>query len=1232
MRGAGTAPLAASAAPRAGAFGPGNSHSAPVDAAAPRSRRSPSPSRPPPLALPPPAAAGPGSTGSTAGATASRPGGGGPTAPSFPSSSSVTAAPPSQPPASGVPSLSFSHDGFLKQQRASSAAASQALQAQQGLTAGGDGGSSERTRLERLHVRDFALVSEQTVELGPGITVITGESGSGKSVLVEAFSQLLGAAAPQECVRAPAEVAVIEGTFVLGEEQRAAVAQLLAACGLPARALPLPAGEGGSGNGSGAAPRLTVRREISVAPGGGLRSRVSLNGSASSLRVLRELGALLVDTNGQHSATSLREPDTQLELLDRIAGTSPLADAYGAALASLRSLEGRLDELDELDDEEERGRMQRLVDAVAKLRVEPGEERELRSMLKRMEARRSAVEQCGLVRMALCGEGGAGGVTDALRTIEAQLNAILATEEANRAAAAKAKGKDASAAAAGGAEGGAAGAEDVAPGAAGGFDGAAAAGDEEDDEAAEAAGGARMMEEALERVAAAKDLLASAEGMVRSYARRYTFSQADHDATAERLARLERLMKQASAAGFGPGGGGGRGGGRITCTEELLAAAEECSAKLAAYYEMEGQREGWEAELDELAATLRGLALQLTVRRRAAAAALRSSVEACLRELAMGGSRFDVRIGWAEERLAPGAGPDAGEGLYIGEEEAEEAGVADLGGGTYVMGPRGLDQVEFLLAAGPAEPLRPLAAVASGGESARLMLALKAAPGQAAAAAAAAGGGVDTAAPSYSAGSGGGANVPIMILDELDSGIGSRLGSAVGSILARMAAPGSGAVSQILCVTHLPQVACYAAQHLKVQKELTPEPAPGPQPHGQPLQPGPPPGGRVTTTFRPLVGVQERCEEVAAMLGLDTSVAAEMLRTAQAQVAAMYPPGSVSQELLAPPAPPSSGLAGTAAAARASAVQRSGDAAAAATAADVVVASPFNIVVAPSITPNAVLAPVGLPPVAAAAGEGGSDAEEEEAELRAALMAGVEAAAMEHLARMQAQAAAAAEAAAAAAALVATSDAAGGGAATAAGVAEGVAEGAAGAAGDEGLAADELYEAAAAAAAVAAAVEQPGSDGEDAGRFQATAGAQLAGASGVAVRPSGPYTGVAASSGDDSDPAAAAAAARREDPGRPSAESSYDPYEAEEPPQQHDVPYDAPYTSASQAYDAMNEGHTVPVGGSGGRFVVVPRGHEREYDNMFHTITSFSREDYAGEAMKSCEWTLWQALRDTGLA
>lgn len=198
-------------------------------------------------------------------------------------------------------------------------------------------------------------------------------------------------------------------------------------------------------------------------------------------------------------------------------------------------------------------------------------------------------------------------------------------------------------------------------------------------------------------------------------------------------------------------------------------------------------------------------------------------MESVLSDLAMGGSQFDVRMSWTPLSSAAGgsgggSGADlSGSSLAVGDGEAVGCSEA---AGRYRVRPSGLDAVEFLFAAGQGEPLRPLSAVASGGESARIMLALKAAPafmaGAAAAdeeegsEAAAAGGSAaaaedDAAAAAAAEAAAGGSQ--ILVLDEIDSGIGSRLGQPVGRILRRMAAPGGGLrVGQILVVSHLPQV------------------------------------------------------------------------------------------------------------------------------------------------------------------------------------------------------------------------------------------------------------------------------------------------------------------------------------------------------------------------------------------------------------------------------------------
>jgi hypothetical protein len=150
---------------------------------------------------------------------------------------------------------------------------------------------------------------------------------------------------------------------------------------------------------------------------------------------------------------------------------------------------------------------------------------------------------------------------------------------------------------------------------------------------------------------------------------------------------------------------------------------------------------------------------------------------------------------------------------------------ADSSSALFRLSPTGLDAVTFLLSAGPAEPLRPLAATASGGEAARIMLALKAAPAAAAAAALAQQqqqqqGQQQPAVPrpadnsrsedggSSSAGGLVSVGPPVLVMDELDAGLGSRLGEPVGRLLAGLvgARGQPRAACQVLMVTHTPQV------------------------------------------------------------------------------------------------------------------------------------------------------------------------------------------------------------------------------------------------------------------------------------------------------------------------------------------------------------------------------------------------------------------------------------------
>jgi DNA repair protein RecN (Recombination protein N) len=203
----------------------------------------------------------------------------------------------------------------------------------------------------------------------------------------------------------------------------------------------------------------------------------------------------------------------------------------------------------------------------------------------------------------------------------------------------------------------------------------------------------------------------------------------------------------------------------------------------------------------------------LSSARRKAAEDLSRMIESELSELRMEGARFSVNLHWEEEQ-----------------------GGAPVGDRSVAFGPAGLDQVEFLVEPNPGEGLKPLARIASGGETSRLMLGLKSVLAKA-------------------------DRTPTLIFDEIDQGIGGRVGAIVGRKMWGLARD-----HQVLCVTHLPQLSAFGDQHLKVEKILE--------------------AGRTVTVVNGLSD-GERIPEMAQMLGGATESnlesAAELLRTAREQ-------------------------------------------------------------------------------------------------------------------------------------------------------------------------------------------------------------------------------------------------------------------------------------------------------------------------------------------------------------
>jgi DNA repair protein RecN (Recombination protein N) len=169
--------------------------------------------------------------------------------------------------------------------------------------------------LERLVIRDLALVEHAEIAFAPGLNVVTGETGTGKSLLVSAIDLLLGGRADADAVREGAKAAVIEGEFRADGDTAARVAALLAAWGH-----------------EGEPETLILRREVHA----GGRSRASVNQSPVTLAALRALGEVLADLHGQHEHQSLLRPGAGIDALDRLARLETERAAFAAALESWR--------------------------------------------------------------------------------------------------------------------------------------------------------------------------------------------------------------------------------------------------------------------------------------------------------------------------------------------------------------------------------------------------------------------------------------------------------------------------------------------------------------------------------------------------------------------------------------------------------------------------------------------------------------------------------------------------------------------------------------------------------------------------------------------------------------------------------------------------------------------------------------------------------------------------------
>jgi DNA repair protein RecN (Recombination protein N) len=581
--------------------------------------------------------------------------------------------------------------------------------------------------LAELHIHNFAIVDDLHLKFAPGFTVFTGETGAGKSIIIDAVGLVLGDRADTSAVRAGADQALVEAIFNVEPDRQKHLQSLLEQEGL----------EGDRPD------TLLLSREVRA----GGRNICRVNGRAVTLTVLREIVDGLVDIHGQSEHLSLLRVRSHIDLLDRYGDLWHARAEVAELVKRVRRVRRQRIELEQ--DEQALARrmdlLQYQISEIEAAALEPGEEEQL------LDER---------VRLA-----------NAEQLAEFLNEGLQAIDE----------------------------------------------GDEENPAAVDQLGATVRALEGLARIDGtleprlreAEDLTYRLQDLaeaLRDYREQIEHNPRRLAVLEDRLALIHRLKRK-----YGD------------TVAEILAYGRQAAEDLDAITHSEERIAELREEEKELLGELGPLSLELSYRRQLAAQSLSLAIERELQDLRMEGTRFGVTFEWQageEGVLVPQSVVDTSRQI-TGADGIEEFSSEAVAGVRFDA--TGIDRIEFLVSPNPGEPLKPLARIASGGETSRLMLALKT---------------VLTRAD----------ETPTLIFDEIDQGIGGRVGTTVGQKLWGLTAGhGDAAIPhQVLCVTHLPQLAAFADLHLKAEKDVV--------------------DGRTLTHITPLQGAIQ-IEELAQMLG-----------------------------------------------------------------------------------------------------------------------------------------------------------------------------------------------------------------------------------------------------------------------------------------------------------------------------------------------------------------------------
>jgi DNA repair protein RecN (Recombination protein N) len=551
--------------------------------------------------------------------------------------------------------------------------------------------------LTELRIENFAIIDRLELGFESGLIIFTGETGAGKSIIMDAVEMLLGGRAETTVIRTDSDRATVEGVFRIDGAQGNPIREIL-----------------GREELLDDQNYVTLAREVRREG----RSIARVNGRTVNVGLLKEIGACLVDVHGQTEHLSLLDVRTHLGLLDRYADLGDALAAYRKTYASLQTVRRELNDLRSAQRDADR-RMEMLTfqaEEIEAARLKPGEDEELKQERDRL-ANAEKLATLAQEALAVLDEGtpDAPAATDLFGQADKALQTLSLIDTSQS--------------------------------------------------------------ELANRAAVTLDYLTDLARDVRDYLDSIEFNPRRLEQVEERLDLIHRLQKKY--------------GGTIESVAAFGIQARKDLETISNAAEKIAELESKEANLLQ---TLSKQAQTLSSKRKSAADKLAKGIEGELDDLKMASARFGADF---QTRPDPNGIPLA-DGSLVGFD------------GT------GFDRVEFLVAPNPGEGLKPLAKIASGGETSRLMLALK-----------------NTLARAD--------QIPTLIFDEIDQGIGGRVGAVVGQKLWNL-----GQAHQVMVITHLPQLAAFGDQHFQVQKLIQ--------------------DGRTITQVKKLDG-EDRTLELAQMLG-----------------------------------------------------------------------------------------------------------------------------------------------------------------------------------------------------------------------------------------------------------------------------------------------------------------------------------------------------------------------------